>query len=59
MSAKDFYRNPLFEENAAPEAIAVYLDRERKAMARVGRRVTWLEALLERRPRERETGEWP
>jgi hypothetical protein len=53
------YRNDGFAEHAAPQAIAVWLDRARAAVRSAERRVAWLEAVADRRRLEIAEGTWP
>ncbi|MFD8866048.1 hypothetical protein ACFV1F_17015 [Streptomyces sp. NPDC059590] len=49
----------LYAEHASPESIQIQLKKTRAEGRRIQRRITWLEALLERRTAEREAGVWP
>lgn len=48
-----------YAAHAAPESIAAYLARARRAQRVAEREVEWLSALLERRTAERDAGTWP
>lgn len=51
--------DPLFIENASPEAITVELAKARTAARKVNQRVRDLEKLLINRDQERLRGRWP
>lgn len=49
----------LYAAHASPESIQIQLKKTRAEGRRIERRITWLEALLERRTAERAAGAWP
>lgn len=59
MSNRNYCRNDVFERTASPEAIVAMLEKERTTVARMQRRIAWLENLLERRTAEKAAGIWP
>jgi hypothetical protein len=63
LTARSWYRNPTFEADASPQAIAAYLDAEKRAAAQsaraFARRIARLEQLLARRTAQQTAGTWP
>jgi hypothetical protein len=59
VSNRNYRRNDVFERTASPEAIVAMLEKERMTIARMQRRITWLENLLKRRTAEKAAGTWP